>query len=235
MTDPNPTILVINDEPIANRLIKNLLLQQGYNVLQATNGEEGILQAQHAHPALILIDPQLPDIDGIEVTRRIRETAQTPIVFLTYKNEDAYIVEALDAGADDYITWPFSIEQVFARLRVALRHAHNAAPPLQTFHFGEIHIDLTTRKVTRAGAEVQLTPTEYDLLRILIRYAGRVVTHQQLLKEVRGIPYQTETHLLRVHMSNLRHKLEQDAAHPQYILTEAGVGYRLVTATEDAP
>jgi two-component system KDP operon response regulator KdpE len=176
-------------------------------------------------PDLIILDLGLPGIDGIEVTKRVREWSQTPIVILSVQNQDSDKIEALDAGADDYLTKPFSIGELTARLRVAMRHAQQEEPEL-IFVSGKLRVDLTARVVTFDGTEVQLTPTEYDLLKVLTQHAGRVLTHQQLLREVRGAGAQTETHLLRVHMSNLRHKIEDDPTNPQYILTEPGVGYR---------
>jgi two-component system KDP operon response regulator KdpE len=181
----------------------------------------------NVRPDLIILDLGLPDIGGIEVTRRLREWTQTPIIILSVQDQDRDKIEALDAGADDYLTKPFSVGELTARIRVAMRHMHQEEPEL-VFTSGKLQVDLTARLVTLGGEEVQLTPTEYDLLRVLIHYAGRVLTHQQLLKEVRGRAYQTETHLLRVHMSNLRRKIEEDPASPQFVLTEPGVGYRLM-------
>jgi two-component system KDP operon response regulator KdpE len=168
----------------------------------------------------------LPGIDGIEVTRHIREWTQTPIVILSVQNQDTDKIEALDAGADDYVTKPFSVGELTARLRVAMRHARREEPEL-VFVSDKLRVDLTARVVTYNGEEIQLTPTEYDLLTVMIQSAGRVLTHHQLLKEVRGAGFQAETHLLRVHMSNLRRKIEADPSNPQIILTEPGVGYRL--------
>lgn len=219
-------VLIVDDEHAIRRFLRTSLTAHGYEVHEAATGEDAILQTINVRPDLIILDLGLPGVDGIEVTKRIREWTQTPIVILSVQNQDTDKIEALDAGADDYLTKPFSVGELTARLRVAMRHIHQEEPEL-TFVTGQLRVDLTARVVTCDGKEVQLTPTEYDLLKLLIRYAGRVLTHQQLLKEVRGTGFQTETHLLRVHMSNLRRKIEADPSNPQYILTEPGVGYRL--------
>lgn len=223
---PKTKILIVDDEHAIRRFLRTSLGAHGYEVHEAATGEDAILLTINLRPDLIILDLGLPGIDGIEVTRRLREWTQTPIIILSVQNQDTDKIEALDAGADDYLTKPFSVGELTARLRVAMRHIRQEEPEL-VFVSGKLHVDLTARIVTLDGEEVQLTPTEYDLLRVLIHYAGRVLTHQQLLKEVRGAAYQTETHLLRVHMSNLRRKIEQDPSNPQYILTEPGVGYRL--------
>lgn len=223
---PKTKVLIVDDEHAIRRFLRTALAAHGYEVHEAATGEDAILLTINLRPDLIILDLGLPGIDGIEVTRRLREWTQTPIVILSVQNQDTDKIEALDAGADDYLTKPFSVGELTARLRVAMRHIRQEEPEL-VFVSGNLHVDLTARIVTLDGEEVQLTPTEYDLLRVLIHYAGRVLTHQQLLKEVRGAAYQTETHLLRVHMSNLRRKIEADPSNPQYILTEPGVGYRL--------
>ena len=219
-------VLVVDDEHAIRRFLRTSLSAHGYEVHEAATGEDAILQTINVRPDLIILDLGLPGISGIEVTKRIREWTPTPIVILSVQNQDTDKIEALDAGADDYLSKPFSVGELTARLRVAMRHIRQEEPEL-TFTSGKLRVDLTARLVTYDGQEIQLTPTEYDLLRVLIQYAGRVLTHQHLLKEVRGAGFQTETHLLRVHMSNLRRKIEEDPANPQYILTEPGVGYRL--------
>lgn len=219
-------VLVVDDEHAIRRFLRTSLNAHGYEVFEATNGEDAVMQTINLRPDLIILDLGLPGMDGIEVTRRIRSWSQIPIVILSVRNQDTEKIAALDAGADDYLTKPFSVGELTARLRVALRHAHHEETS-QIFISGRLRVDLAARVVSCDGDEVQLTPTEYDLLKVLIQYAGRVLTHQQLLKEVRGAGYQTETHLLRVHMSNLRRKIEKDPSNPQYILTEPGVGYRL--------
>ncbi|QPC84608.1 response regulator [Phototrophicus methaneseepsis] len=219
-------VLIVDDEHAIRRFLRTSLAAHGYDVHEAATGEDAILQAVNVQPDLIILDLGLPDINGIQVTKRIREWAKTPIVILSVQDQDSDKIEALDAGADDYLTKPFSVGELMARLRVAMRHTFQSEPkPL--FEVDGLRVDLAARRVTCRGEEIQLTPTEYDLLRVMIQNAGRVMTHQQLLKEVRGAGYQTETHLLRVHMSNLRRKLEVDPTNPQYISTEPGVGYRL--------
>jgi two-component system KDP operon response regulator KdpE len=221
-------VLIVDDEHAIRRFLRTSLNAHGYEVHEAATGEDAILKTINVRPDLIILDLGLPGINGIEVTRRIREWTPIPIVVLSVQNQDTDKIEALDAGADDYLTKPFSVGELTARLRVAMRHVRQEQEePELIFTSGKLRVDLTARLVTYDGEEVQLTPTEYDLLRVLIHYAGRVLTHQQLLREVRGAGFQTETHLLRVHMSNLRRKIEEDPSNPQYILTEPGVGYRL--------
>ena len=219
-------VLVVDDEQAIRRFLRTSLNAQDYDVVEATTGEDALLAAINDQPDLMILDLGLPDMDGKSVTRRIREWSQLPIIILSVQDSDTDKIEALDAGADDYLTKPFSVGELMARMRVALRHTQqpNDEP---IFEVGSLKVDLAARVVKLQGEEVQLTPTEYDLLRVLVRFAGRVITHQQLLREVRGVGYQTETHLLRVHMSNLRHKIEADPTNPQFIMTEPGVGYRL--------
>ena len=219
-------VLIVDDEHAIRRFLRTSLGAHEYDVTEAATGDDAILQAVNSKPDVIILDMGLPDMDGITVTKRIREWTQTPIIILSVIDQDNDKIAALDAGADDYLTKPFSVGELMARIRVALRHVEqpNNDP---TFRTGDLSVDLAARIVTKAEKEVQLTPTEYDILRVLVHHAGKVLTHQQLLKEVRGVSYQTETHLLRVHVSNLRQKLEDDPTNPQYILTEPGVGYRL--------
>ncbi len=219
-------VLIVDDEQAIRRFLRTALGAQGYQIFESASGEDALLQAVNVQPDLIILDLGLPGIDGIAVTERIREWSDTPIIILSVQDQDTEKIRALDAGADDYLTKPFSVGELAARLRVALRHVRQE-PSEPVFRSGGLQVDLAARLVTLDGEEVQLTPTEYDLLRLLIKYAGRVLTHQQLLKEVRGVGYQAETHLLRVHMSNLRRKIERDPTNPRYILTEPGVGYRL--------
>jgi two-component system KDP operon response regulator KdpE len=218
-------VLVIDDEQAVRRFLRTSLSAHGYDIVETTTGEEGIIAAINSQPDIIILDLGLPDIDGLAVTRRIREWSQTPILILSVQDQDSAKIAALDAGADDYLTKPFSVGELMARMRVALRHQQPSSDP--SFQTGGLKMDLGGRVVEVDGREIQLTPTEYDLLRVLVKYAGKVITHQQLLREIRGVGYQTETHLLRVHMSNLRAKIEHDTTNPEYIMTEAGVGYRL--------
>jgi len=177
-------------------------------------------------PDVVILDLGLPDIDGIEVTRQLREWTQIPIIILSVREHEADKIAALDAGADDYLTKPFGVGELLARLRVALRHATQPAGE-STFATGDLTVDLVQRVVMVGGHEIQLTPTEYDLLRVLVTNAGKVLTHRQLLRQVWGVGYEAETHLLRVNMSNLRRKIEPEPTRPVYVITEPGVGYRL--------
>ena len=226
MSDGGPRVLVVDDEQAIRRFLRVSLSAHDYVVLEASNGREALLAVAAHHPDLVILDLGLPDLDGIEVTQRLREWTQTPIIILTVQEQEAAKIEALDAGADDYVTKPFGMGELLARMRAALRRG-TAPTGEPVFTVGQLTVDLGRRLVTVAGGEVQLTPKEYELLRMLVTHAGKVLTHRQLLRQVWGVAYQTETHLLRVNMSNLRHKLEPDAARPNYILTEPGVGYRL--------
>ena len=219
-------VLVIDDEPQIRRLLNITLEAQGYEVYEAGGGQEGIFLAAKLRPDLVILDLGLPDLDGVEVVRRLREWTQTPILILSVREGDQDKVGALDAGADDYLTKPFSTDELLARLRVALRHAQ-PAPDLPIFTSGDLQVDLTRRLVTVHGEPVKLTPTEYALLRLMIQHAGRVLTHRQILKEVWGPAYVDETHYLRVYFAQLRQKIEANPALPQLLLTEPGVGYRL--------
>jgi two-component system KDP operon response regulator KdpE len=226
MTDSGPAVLVVDDEQAIRRFLRVSLSAHDYAVLEAASGREALSAVAAHHPDLVILDLGLPDLDGIEVTRRLREWTQTPIIILTVQEQEAAKIAALDAGADDYVTKPFGMGELLARMRAALRRA-TIPPGDPVFSSGQLTVDLGRRLVTVAGREVQLTPNEYELLRTLVTHAGKVLTHRQLLRQVWGVAYETETHLLRVNMSNLRHKLEPDAARPNYILTEPGVGYRL--------
>ena len=220
-------VMVVDDEPSVRRFLKRSLMAHGYDMLEAETGEEALNMAALNPPDLIILDLGLPDIPGIVVMQRIREWSEIPIIILSVKNQEKDKIAALDTGADDYLTKPFGVGELMARLRVAMRKQSSQTPAEPVFVVGDLSVDLTARVVTLNGEEISLTPTEYDLMRVLVKYAGRVITHQQLLREVRGVGYQEETQLLRVHMSNLRRKLEVDSTNPTYILTESGVGYRL--------
>jgi two-component system KDP operon response regulator KdpE len=226
MSDSGPRVLVVDDERSIRRFLRASLSVHGYEVFEATTGQEGIQAVAIHRPDLIILDLGLPDLEGLDVTRQLREWTQTPIIILTVREQEADKIAALDAGADDYLTKPFSIGELMARLRVALRHtAQTETEPV--FTTGALKIDLARRLVTRADEEIMLTPTEYDLLKLLVRHAGKVVTHQQILRQVWGVGYANELHLLRVNMSNLRRKIEPDPTRPSYIRTEPGIGYRL--------
>jgi two-component system KDP operon response regulator KdpE len=226
MTDPILNILVVDDEPAIRRFLRTSLGAYGHSVTEAASGEDALKAVAAGRPDIILLDLGLPDFDGVEVTRRLREWTQTPIIILSVREHENDKISALDAGADDYLTKPFGIGELMARMRVALRRsAQTAEEPV--YQIEDLQIDLSKRRVTISEKEISLTPTEYDLLRVLAQYAGKVITHRQLLRLVWGDPYENETHLLRVNMSNLRRKIEADPARPHYILTEPGVGYRL--------
>lgn len=226
MSEGGPRVLVVDDEPAIRRFLHASLSAHSYIVSEAASGAEALAAVAAQRPDLVILDLGLPDIDGIEVTRRLREWTPVPIIILTVQERESAKIAALDAGADDYVTKPFGMGELLARMRVSLRHAVlPAAEPV--FTAGELTVDLGRRLVAVAGREVQLTPTEYDLLRVLVIHAGKVLTHRQLLRQVWGVAYEGETHLLRVNMSNLRRKLEPNAARPNYISTEPGVGYRL--------
>jgi two-component system KDP operon response regulator KdpE len=201
----------------------------GYRVAEAGNAAEAMALATSRNPDAILMDLGLPDVDGIELTRRLREWSRVPIIVISARGREDDKVAALDAGADDYLTKPFGVNELLARVRVALRHAQSAAAAGEesSFEFGRLRIDLTRREVTVGGHEVHLTPIEYKLLVLLARNAGRVLTHRQIIREVWGASYTGQTHHVRVHMAELRKKIEEDPARPRLLLTEPGVGYRL--------
>jgi two-component system KDP operon response regulator KdpE len=232
MTQLPIRILVVEDEPQMLKFLGASLASEGYRTLEATTGAQGIELVRTYNPDLVLLDLGLPDKDGMDVTREVRELSNRPIIVLSARGQESDKIRALDVGADDYLTKPFGTGELMARIRVALRHAAHAKeertePILQV---GELEIDLDRHRVTRAGEEVHLTPNEYKLLAFLMKHAGKVLTHRQLLKEVWGAAYATQTHYLRVYMVQLRHKLEADPTRPRYLLTEPGVGYRLKTA-----
>ncbi len=219
-------VLVVDDERPIRRYLHAALNAHGYVIYEAINGQEALSLAAAERPDLIILDLGLPDMDGVEVTRQIREWSPIPIIILSVREQERDKVNALDAGADDYLTKPFSTAELMARLRVALRRTTmSGAEPV--FKFGDLEVNLSRRLVTVKGQEISLTPTEYDLLRVLIQNPGKVLTHRHLLQKVWGNAYETEAHLLRVNMSNLRRKIEPDPTRPRFIITEPGVGYRL--------
>lgn len=217
-------ILVVDDEPQIRRALTRTLAANDFDVRTVGTGEEA-LAALRWRPDVILLDLMLPDLDGLEVARRIREQVATPILILSARGEEPQKVLALDQGADDYITKPFGTEELLARIRVALRHAAGQ-PTDPVIEAGDLRVDLERRLVTRGGAEVHLTPTEYEVLKYLARHAGKIVTHRMLLQHVWGPEHIEETQYLHVLMSQLRRKIEPQPARPEYILTEPGVGYR---------
>jgi two-component system KDP operon response regulator KdpE len=231
MADLKPIILVIEDEPPLRKFLRVTLDAQGYDVIETATGEAGVRHAAYDRPDLVILDLGLPDIDGIEVTRRIRAWSSIPIIVVSARGKEQDKVVALDAGADDYLTKPFGARELAARVRVALRHV--AAVKGETgdarFEHRGLRVDLARREVGVNGVAVHLTPNEFRLLAVLVRHAGMVMTHRQLLQEVWGPGSGQETHYLRVYMNQLRQKIEADPARPQHLLTETGVGYRLAS------
>ena len=229
MTAPGPLVLVIEDEPAMRRFLRPGLEGQGYRVVEATTAREGLDLASSHNPDLVILDLGLPDGDGVDLARRLREWSAAPIVVVSARGQEADKVAALDAGADDYVTKPFGMGELFARLRVAERHSARFKPEAgdPVFEAGPLRVDLAARRVFRDGQEVHLTALEYKLLAALVRHADKVVTHRHLLKEVWGPASVNETQYLRVYMAQLRHKIETDPARPALLMTETGVGYRL--------
>jgi two-component system, OmpR family, KDP operon response regulator KdpE len=219
-------ILLVDDEAAILRFLKTVLDSAEFCVYKAENGRLAIAAAAAVRPDLILLDLGLPDIDGIEVIRRIREWSKVPIIVLSVREREDDKVTALDAGADDYLTKPFGVGELLARIRAALRRALQTVPA-PVYKIEDLEVDLVRRRVLVAGVETQLTPTEYDLLRVLVTNAGKVLTHRQILRQIWGAGYVEQPHVLRVNISNLRRKIEKDSSRPRYIITEVGVGYRL--------
>lgn len=228
MSETGYSILIVDDEAAIRRLLRSSFSATGYTTIEAASGKEALVMAVSSRPDLVVLDLGLPDISGLEVTRQLREWSQVPIIILTVRDKETDKIAALDAGADDYLTKPFGVGELLARIRAALRRI---TQPQQetTYQSGDLVVDLAQRVVMLKGEEVRLTPTEYDLLRQLVLNAGKVLTHRQLLRLVWGIAYENDLHILRVNMSNLRRKLEEDPSRPRYILTDPGVGYRLKT------
>jgi len=229
VSEPRATVLVIEDEPEIRRFLRSVLGAEGYRVVEADSGARGVAEAGAHKPDLAIVDLGLPDLDGIEVIRRIRAWSPMPIVVLSARVREQAKVEALDAGADDYVTKPFGVGELLARLRVALRHAARRGSGTANLRLGDAEIDFERRRVTRAGHEVRLTQLEFRLLACLAQHLGLVVTHRQLLREVWGPSHVEHTHYLRIYMKQLRDKLEADPVQPKYLLTDTGVGYRLVS------
>ena len=226
---PDPGVVVVDDEPQIRRFLRAALAGQGYRVHEASTGADGLVEVASRQPDVVILDLGLPDMDGLDVIRKVREWSAVPVIVLSARGQEADKVAALDAGADDYLSKPFSVGELMARMRVALRHRARVSDGAleSAFSVGDLHVDLAARRVTVGGAEVHLTPIEYRLLVALVHHAGKVITHRQLLSEVWGPNATEQAHYLRVYMAHLRRKLEADAARPRYLLTEAGVGYRL--------
>lgn len=226
MIEAGQRVLVVDDETPIRRYLRTALSAQGFSVFEAANGQEAINAVIAHHPDVIILDLGLPDFDGIEVTRRLREWSQTPIIILSVREAEQDKIAALDAGADDYLTKPFGTGELMARMRAAMRRLANK-PNEPVLKVGGLQMDISHRVVTVDGNQISLTPTEYEILRLLLQNAGKVLTHNQLLRQVWGTAYESEMHILRVNISNLRRKIEPDPARPTYIHTEPGVGYRL--------
>lgn len=222
-------ILLIEDEPQMQRLLRIVLQGHGYRLIESATGKEGLMQAATRAPDVILLDLGLPDIDGLEVTQRVREWSDIPIIVISAREQEQDKIKALDAGADDYLTKPFGAGELLARIRVAIRHRaiREAGQQELVFILDNLRVDLARRQVFLNEKEVHLTPIEYKLLTVLIKNAGKVITHSQLLKEVWGPSYLKETQYLRVYMTQLRRKLEADPARPRFLINEPGIGYRL--------
>ena len=226
-----PVVVVVEDEPQIRKFLRAALAGQGYRVFEAGTGEDGLIEAASRQPDVVIVDLGLPDVDGLQVIKRLREWSAVPVIVLSARGQEADKVAALDAGADDYLSKPFGVGELMARMRVALRHRArvDGTAAESTLTVGELHVDLGRRRVQIHGAEVHLTPIEYRLLTTLVRNAGKVMTHRQLLQEVWGPNATEHAHYLRVYMAHLRRKLEADPARPRYLTTEPGVGYRLAS------
>jgi two-component system, OmpR family, KDP operon response regulator KdpE len=224
----DPAVVVIEDEPEIRRFLRVTLHAQGYRLFEATTGADGLVEVATRQPDLVVVDLGLPDMDGLDVIRRIREWSSVPVIVLSARGGERDKVTALDAGADDYIQKPFGTDELLARIRVALRHAAGGARAADAiFKVGGLTVDQARRVVTVEDKVVHLTPIEYKLLTVLVHHAGKVLTHRQLLREVWGPSHVEHAHYLRVYMGQMRRKLERDPAQPRYLLTEPGVGYRL--------
>lgn len=219
-------ILIVDDEPQIRRLLSMALESNGYRVSEAVNAKDGLLQASMVRPDVVLLDLGLPDDEGLMVLRRLREWSEVPVIVLTVRDDEQTKVIALDDGADDYITKPFNTGELLARIRVALRHSMKIETP-PVFCSGSMSVDLPARVVRMAGEEIKLTATEYSILALLIRHAGKVLTHNFIMKEIWGIHYADNFQTLRVHVAQLRRKIEENPAIPKMLITEPGVGYRL--------
>jgi two-component system KDP operon response regulator KdpE len=229
MSPPGPSILIVDDELPMRRFLRTALSAHGYPLFEAASAAEAKLVITTHNPSLVLLDLGLPDADGLDVTRSLREWSRVPIIVISARGREDDKVAALDAGADDYLTKPFGVNELLARIRVSLRHAQQQRLPEDDspFELDGLAIDFARREIRLEGREIHLTPTEYKLLSLLARHAGKVLTHSQILREVWGPNYSNQSHYVRVHMAELRKKVERDPARPKRILTEPGVGYRL--------
>ncbi len=226
-TKTAPVALIIDDEPQMQRLLRVTLEANGYRVFDATTGADGIAQAAQRRPDVVLLDLGLPDLEGLEVLKRLREWSRVPVIILSVRDREDDKVVALDAGADDYVTKPFNSAELLARLRAVLRHTQPKGADA-IFRNHALEVDLSARVVRKHGQEIKLTPIEYSLLRLFVSHAGKVLTHRQLLTEVWGPKAVEQTHYLRVHIAHLRDKIEDSPAQPEMLVTESGIGYRLL-------
>lgn len=229
MAKTDPIIIVIEDDLPIRRFLRTGLSTHGFTVFEADTGKQGIVEASVRKPDLVILDLGLPDMDGVDVIKAIRAWSELPIIILSARSSEQHKIDALDAGADDYLTKPFGFGELLARIRVALRHSikPNEQTQAEVFVTANLKVDLHNRVVSIDDQEIHLTPIQYRLLTVLIKHAGKVLTQQQILKEVWGPSYQENAHYLRIYMSQLRHKLEADPTQPKFLLTESGVGYRL--------
>ncbi|HSQ26656.1 MAG TPA: response regulator [Anaerolineales bacterium] len=227
MNENGLRILVVDDERAIRRFLRASLSSMGHTILEASTGSEALTVVLEHRPDIIFLDLGLPDMDGLQVTQQLREWSSTPIIILSVRDQEKYKIQALDAGADDYLTKPFGMGELMARVRGVLRRSlqHGSGEPI--IRFDTLIVDLAHRKVTKDGAEINLTPTEYDLLKLMVQNAGKVMTHKQIIQKIWGGGYEEEAHLLRVNISNLRRKIERDPTRPSIIFTEPGVGYRM--------
>ena len=228
MADPCPVVLIVEDEPEIRRFLRAALRVEGYRVVESATGRRGSIDAGTHKPDLAIVDLALPDVDGIEVIRRIRTWSPMPIIVLSARVQEQSKIDALDAGADDYVTKPFGVRELLARVRVGLRQAYRPSSGWSTIGFGGAEVDLEKRVASRDGEDIRLTPLEFRMLATLAKHLGMVVTHRQLLTEVWGPTHEHDTHYLRIYMKQLRDKLEDDPVRPRHLLTETGIGYRLV-------
>lgn len=229
MSESSPTVLIVEDEPQIRRFLRTALEAERWHVFEAATIAQGLIEAGTRRPDLIVLDLGLPDGSGVDYLRDLRAWSKVAVIVLSARTDEADKIAALDAGADDYLTKPFGVGELMARVRVALRRGqYSSEAEKAVFTFGEVEVDFATRRVQRAGVTVHLTPIEYRLLGVLIANAGRVLTHRNLLREVWGPSHSERTHYLRVYMGQLRLKLEADAARPRFLVTETGVGYRLM-------
>ncbi|HXH84132.1 MAG TPA: response regulator [Candidatus Tectomicrobia bacterium] len=228
---PDPTVVLIEDEAQIRRFLRATFATEGYRLYEATTGAAGLVEVASRQPDVVILDLGLPDIDGVTVLRRLREWSKAAVIVLSARGEERDKVAALDAGADDYVAKPFGVGELLARIRVALRHAAGASSESdeRAFAVGDLRVHLLRRQVFVGEREVHLTPLEWRLLATLVRNAGKVITHQEFLREVWGPAHTEQAHYVRIYMAHLRHKLEREPARPRYVLTEPGVGYRLAS------